>query len=396
MILFTNHSDFIPIIKQLKEYNIVTFSAQFAKTLNNLDIGAKSLADFITPEMNSDSKDLAAITLLNFFQYEYATELGGIRGEWLINKMPGYLYNRLDDMALILITLDKLMPELVVVHNDIEPMNRMICLWAELRGVPALHIPHSVYLENGGVSKIGTDVHDLITASYAVCNGPFQMKWFIDRGMNKDNLFLTGLLQFDKLAEHKFSKRDARSVLGLNQANPVITYMSSWRQDTNLLGCHDGVEESYENFLKAVKELEGYQYIIKCHPNANTLEWHKEKAKEYGVKCIVLKDHLDPVLSASDLVISYGASNVVLEAATYNNIKIAVIGDELAFPSDDEIYKIKDGEIAESIKMLLSVKKVDYTKFLKKYFFGIDGNAHLRIAALIDKICKLSKSTTVN
>ena len=116
-------------------------------------------------------------------------------------------------------------------------------------------------LETSGTGEIGSDVHDLITASHVVCNGPFQAEWFLNVALIKIIYILTGLPQFDKLAKHKFTKEQACRVLGQTTNRPVVTYMSSWRQDTNLLGCHDGVEESYKEFLMPQKNYQKFNIL---------------------------------------------------------------------------------------------------------------------------------------
>lgn len=387
MILFSFQPDFIPIIKELKNYQIITMHPNFTKMLADIDISAKSLSEFVTSESFEKSKIIAAKKMVEYDRdYQLRGDIAENELSWFTRNALGYFYARLDDISVILLTLDEMNPDLIVLHNDVEPMTRVLALWAKSRNKPCLHIPHAVYLENGGRGEVGTDIHDMISASHVVTCGPYQTNWFVKRGVNTDNIYLTGLPQFDKLYNRKFNRNTACAVLGLTTQRPVVTYMSSWRQDTSLLSCHDGVEESYLAFLETAKQLEDIQFIVKCHPRGNNTKQHADLAKERGVRCIVLQDHLEPCIAASNAIISYGASNVVLETATYGTANIIVVGDDKAFPKDDEIIKCNPENLTDAVKFSLSNPVQDYSEFLRKYFYRIDGNNYLRIAELIRRL----------
>lgn len=387
VILFSFQPDFIPIIKELKNYEITTMHPNFTKMLADIDISAKSLSDFMTRENYEFGNLIAAKKIAEYDRdYKQIGFTGAEEQEWINEKALSYFYSRFDDIAGILLTLDEMNPSVIVLHNDVEPMTRVLALWAKKNSKPCLHVPHAVYLENGGRGGIGTDIHDMISASHVVTCGPYQTNWFAQRGMHTDNIYLTGLPQFDKLYNRKFNRNSACTVLGLTTQRPVVTYMSSWRQDTSLLSCHDGVEESYLAFLETAKQLEDIQFIVKCHPRGNNTKQHADLAKEKGVRCIVLQDHLEPCIAASNAVISYGASNVVLETATYGTTNIIVVGDDKAFPKDDEIIKCNPENLTDAVKFSLSNPVQDYSEFLRKYFYRIDGNNYLRIAELIRRL----------
>lgn len=388
MILTSFQPSFIPIIKELKNYEIVTMHPNFTKMLSDIDVTAKSLSDFMTEENFELSKLTAAKKLVDYdTNYQLFGSVGEFGTKWLQEKSLMYFFSRIDDLSAITLTLDRINPGIIILHNDVEPMMRILALWAKSRGKPCLHIPHAIYLENGGRGAVGTDIHDMITASYVVTSGPYQTDWFMKRGMNPDNIFLTGLPQFDRLAERKFDRNKACAALGLEIRKPVVTYMSSWRQDTNLLGCHDGVEESYLAFLNAAKEMPDIQWIVSCHPRGNNTKQHIDLAKENGVRCLVIGgNYLDQCITASNVVIIYGASNVVLETAVFGNANIISVGDEQAFPYDNEIIKSSLDNITNSVQTALSNLIQDYSAFRRKYFYRVDGNNYLRIAELIRKL----------
>jgi hypothetical protein len=195
-------------------------------------------------------------------------------------------------------------------------------------------------------------------------------------------MHITGLPQFDRLQKPVVDHARACQLFHLSPTKPVIVYMSSWRQDTNLLGCHDGIEESYLAFLNAAKVLPDLQYIVKCHPRGNNVAWHVQEAEKLGVKCAITDQHLDVVLNASDVMFSYGPSNVVLEQATLGNSHLAVVGDAMAFGFDPVVVKCSADsmQIADVIRVCLQQPVPDYQAFVQRYLGVLDGQAYKRIA----------------
>ena len=161
--------------------------------------------------------------------------------------------------------------------------------------------------------------------------------------------------------------------------------MSSWSQNTNLLGCHSGVEETYHNLLSALHEFKELQLVVKCHPRGNNVEWHMQEAAKTNLRCVVTAEHLDTTLMAADVVLSYGPSNVVLEAASIPNLRVAVTD---GFDDDPEILTIGSAtkELMVGIATALTQPAPDMSRLLHKYLGQLDGQAAMRIANLIRKL----------
>jgi len=387
-IIFSTQPNLLPIMRVLApKHQLYTLHAQFSKLCEDSGITAPFVASLATATTQRDA--IAAASKAHNELYALRPQLEALpagMNTWLAGGgLAEYFYPRLTDLAMALQSVELAKPDLLVLHNDVEPLHRMLSLWAKAHSVPVLHIPHAIYLETDERGAAGTDVHDLVTASHLAAAGPFQAQWYRERSPELA-IYVTGLPQFDRLAKPRAIDRTrAAKLLRLDPAIPTLVYMSSWRQDTNLLGCHSGVEDTYTAFLQAYKQLPDMQLIIKCHPRGNNTEWHAKTAEALGVQCVVTAEHLDPVLTVADLIFSYGPSNVVLEAATLRHSKLLVSS---GFPNDPEI--VVAGEEVDSIFAGIAQAALaplpDYTRFLAKYLGQLDGQAHQRIANLCEMI----------
>ena len=396
-IVIAPHSLFLPVVKQMvadigKELPIYALHPAFAKNLQDIDIAAKSLGDVVDQEVRARSFQEAA-RVLSTVRRPRAGPDGLDEGAlaFLENGLAGFLYPRLGDLALLALSLDKVQPGLILLHNDVEPMMRLAALWARAHGVPCLHVPHAIYLDNPGRGPAGTDVHDLISASYLAAAGPYQRGWYEERGAVPDNIRETGLPQYDKWAMIKFGHEQARAILKAERLRPLIVYASSWRQDTNLLGCHDGVEESYRAFLQAACSIGGAQFLVKTHPNGRNDDWHLEQAKAAGISCMVTSMHLEVVLAAADVVVAYGPSNLLMEAASIPGLRLLCIG---GFADDPEVLSIPEEAdqskqtqlLAQAIGKALSGQQPNTLNFRLKYMGVPDGQAYLRVAKFVGEL----------
>jgi len=387
---------FIPLAKILHQqgHTIVGMHPNFTKMLNDQDIPAKSLPEFLDGKYHFEALNYAARTLGTLgngrFSHDFPANMTSGARNFVSKSLPAFLYSRLGDISTFVSMIEKYSPELVIVHNDVDPMCRSAAFWAKSHKIPCLHIPHAIHMDIGRGKATNSDIHDLITASHLAVAGPYHAKWYLDRGANPKTMRVTGLPQHDKLAKITQNRSRSCSLLGLDPNKPIVTYASSWRQDTNLLGCHDGVEEYFVKFVSAIALLPGIQTVIKLHPNGTgSAQWHADRAKEKGIHCLVLAAHLEHVLAVSDALISYGPSNILLEASVYSDVRlIATHG----FFGDEEIAKLgeeaKEDEIAGGIRAILSAPVLNYSALRSKYFGRLDGGATARIVQYIEEICK--------
>lgn len=380
IVLTSSGSTLLPVIKLLAEKGcgFVTLRPEYAQTLKNLDLPAKAAAELATPDVRRRGFGEAAKLLRTVKKFPK----DGLRPDaltYLDADLHGFLMPRIPDLSILPLVLDGAGVDLVLLHNDVEPLTRLAALWARKAGVPCLHVPHAVYMDEDDRGAPGEDVHDLITASHLAAAGSFQREWYGERGFPTSGMRETGLPQFDPWATMSPDRERARRLLKLDHHRPVLTYFSSWGQQTNLLGCHAGMEQTYIAFLDAIREMPQFQYIVKVHPRGNNLPFHGDAAKAAGVRCVLTATHWNIVLQATDALLSYGPSNVILDAAHLPGVRLMATH---GFRREDVVRKT--GTDAAGMRLViveaLARKQPDATEFLFRYAGIPDGKAAERVA----------------
>ena len=286
-----------------------------------------------------------------------------------------------------------------VVHNDVEEMTKCFCLFAAAHGIPAVHVPHAVYLD-WGHGPLLHDVHDVVSADWVCVAGWFQAEWYKARGARK--VAVTGLPQWDGHAKSA-AERDRVTAcrrLKLDEKRPVVVYYSSWAQQTAAAGFHNGIEVAYRAMLKlakAAKEAGTWQLVVKTHPHARVenAQWHGQQAAEAGVSCIVADQYLDLCLQVADVCVAYGTSATVMESAVYGTPLVSIAG----FADDEAV--LTTGDAAESIgpaieQALSPAWQQRYAelrpRFVEKYAGRVDGQATARVVEHVARLTGRGKA----
>jgi len=389
-ILVSGHRFLVPVAKVLsKKFDMICLEKLGAETLNNIDVECKALGDFANIVLAEEAFLEAAKVLNATFSPMSFDGLGSGPSKYLEEQVRAFLYPKLADLALLVLSLDEAKPDLVILHNDVENVARTVALWCQKRGVPFLHVPHAVYTKVTD-GEVGTDIHDIVTASHLVVSGKFQHDWYKMRG--QENIRETGLPQFDGWAGIQQDKRRALRLLQLDSSRPVISYMATWRQNTNLLGYNDEWADQFVTFLNAVNMFnDEIQLVVKIHPNSQEYgpQAHADILRNMGMNCVLMvQHHLVVALQAADVVFAPYGSNTLIEAAHLPHVRLMTSGGGRAFLDDDVIIKAGSNmrEIAASIERALSAPPLDTTAFRAKYVGISDGKAHLRVAGYAEEI----------
>ena len=144
-IILTSQKDaFLPILKQLHQagHTLIATHPPFAQTLKEMDIPVRSLAEFNNPNIQAQAHNIAG-QILSVVKAP-VNSLGPGALEWMRENLKGFLYPRLADVILFTVLLEVAKPDLIMVHNDVEPLLRAASMWGKGKGVPVLHIPHAI------------------------------------------------------------------------------------------------------------------------------------------------------------------------------------------------------------------------------------------------------------
>jgi len=403
LILLGDHPPFLQLCKILsREGHRFATLGGFSQVLTDLDIQSRPLSDASQGLQDQALAEAGRILTTAMVSPIRQDGLGPGPSRFIQNQLAPFLYSRLADLAMLVLSLDIARPSLAILQNDVVPINRAVALWCKARSVPCLHIPHAIY-QNVNRGPAGTDVHDLITASHLAMAGPFQRGWYQERAMMqqaKVEVRETGLPQFDQLVKElkRVDRKRAQRLLKVDPLKPVVGYFSTWPQHSNVSGISDGWQICYLEFLKAAKRLQkehGVQFIIKLHPGGGEQNWtwHVQAAQQTGLKCALTPGaytshtHLAACMRASDLWLAYGGSNSVIDAAHVEGLRLATTH---GYNEDEAVLKIP--EMADSIYQMigdaLSKPAPSVVKLLAKYIGNPDGQASERIANWVGELVR--------
>src|SRR3990170_3321884 len=296
-------------------HELVSSHPGLTKNFNDLDIPSKPLSDFIKPDDKINALNYSSAVLGKMIDrsYDGYVNFSDKVKLFMTNNIPAFMYSRLADLSIAVTAINNYDPDIILVHNDVEPITRTMAAWASGNGKPCLHIPHAVYMDVGRGAP-GTDVHDIITASHLACAGKYQPEWCEERGFTPDNIREVGIPWLD-------------------------------------------------SFAKTVP------------------------AKDKGVNCIVTATHLEVILQATDLLISYGPSNIIFEGSFFPGVRLAV---SHGYEHDDEIIKIGENaasiQVAETTKNALGAESQNYTGFRYKYCGITDGKSAKRVVGFVEEL----------
>jgi len=326
------------------------------------------IIDLLVDEMRAEG-------IRNYNAYE------GVRKLFLSNVFQNLGQSAMQIRAWERVAQDFKKVSICITHEDVMCNTKTMCQFWRSKGVPTLHIPHAEYIDIWR-GPVGTDVHDEVSCEWVATAGPYQRDWYIARGADPAKVRITGLPHWDTWKKIP-DRREARDVLKLDQDKPVVAFMSSWIQATNALGLHHLIEKSYTAFLELTKNAE-WQGVVKLHPGAGqgSADWHIKTANDMGASVLITPQYLDYVLAASDLIVSAGASNVVIEAALCGVPAVCTYG----FPDDEQVGTFEPEDLGQAIEAALCAD-VDLGPFLAKYAsMGNDGKGKERVLELVREI----------
>jgi hypothetical protein len=386
-VFLSAHLPFVSVARELhrRDHELIVSHPQFTKTLRDQDLACKALTEFATRQMHQKAMNSAAEVNAKVHGRKCKSNglLPPVKG-FINSALAASMYAELGDLALFAISLEEAKPDILILHNDVEPLMRAAAFWGKAKGVPCVHVPHAIYQN----TENKNDIHSIITASHLASSGPYQSGWYTERGLKKEAVRETGLPQFDDFAQLPLDRDRSRDLLGLDRNHPVICYASSWRQDTNLLGMHNGVEEVYQAILACSKQMKDVQFLIKCHPRGNNAQQHLQLAKKAEVKVAITPHHLPQCLMASDLVFAYGPSNILLESSHIPWLRLAATS---GYEEDEEVLKIPSDPpnislMIEALYAALQRPLVDTSGLRQKYLGRCDGRNFLRVCDYVEGV----------
>lgn len=287
---------------------------------------------------------------------------------------------------------------LVLVENDVRPLQRAAIQTARMHGVPTLCLAH-------GVPSL-VNLHDRVHADVMAVYGERCRRWYRAAGVEDDQLAVTGAVPFDLHYQlrKRGSKVEARRKLDLPPDRPVVVLATTWRSGLYLREYAYEVERVVEDSFRALGAVQNrlnFQLVLKLHPSDPYAE--SEYARVAG-RCgatihsfypreFNMPQTLAPLLAAADVLACY-QSTIGLEALLYGAgvISLSLHVPEVCFIEAESVLKADSGQAFEDAlwQLLEADRDQDRGAAMERdlchFNAGNDGLATERVCALIDRM----------
>ncbi|MEM2619605.1 MAG: CDP-glycerol glycerophosphotransferase family protein, partial [Candidatus Hadarchaeales archaeon] len=330
-------------------------------------------------------------------------------------------------------------PDVVVVLNDIDPGCLYFVRGANRLGIPTLLIAEGIYfgklskrigpayfktvLKNllfsgnvryslklelrkiasilSGNPEPSTDKWGVGCSKIAVW-GEYSKRCFEMKGIPPERIRVTGNPLMDELVEMKFNPGEIRKQLGVPRRAKLIVYASSNPIDINYW-----TEKESKEFVRLLNRivlgLKDCFLVIRPHPTEREERYLRYlKSEDLSRTLVSKKENLYEILAATDILIT-DISGVGSEAAVMGKPVIVVNLTGKPYPTEQyPALLMREGvavevrrkdELLPTIERLLNKKSQNELmknreKFVRKYFYRIDGKSSERVAKLIEKMVK--------
>jgi len=277
-------------------------------------------------------------------------------------------------------------PDVVVTIDDRSPFGKTVNVVSGSLGVPTLIIQHGIVADHPIYGPICSD-------KMAVFGDAFKDA-LVKRGVNPEDIVVTGQPRFDVLVNTKYDKKWIYEKLDINKEKGLIVFASTDLSD-------DEREMTVRELFIAMQQFPDKQLIIKPHPSDDGVMF-VELVRKFNSDAIVVHDYLYELLSACDVLITTW-STVGLEAMILDK-PIIVINlmnrpDMTSYVESGAAVEVnKPGTLSGIIEQILyddaTIQRIKEGRdqYVSDYTFMSDGKASERVTKLIremivEKIC---------
>jgi hypothetical protein len=324
---------------------------------------ARSLAEVLEPA------DLAAVERLVIERSAEQCARAALGVEGALDRAIGKPVRIYEDLALrfpeicrqvlaVTAAVRKLSDEgrlrLLLVDNDVRPLQRAAIEVARARGVPSLCLSH-------GLPSLA-NLHDEVHADLMAVFGERCRRWYAAAGVPSHRIVVTGAVILDAHygLRRRGSREEARTLLGMPADRPVVTLATTWRSGLYLREyLYDPAEVVSETFssLARAQQKSPFSLILKPHPSdPYSDEAYGDLAGREGLSIAAIPPRennmphaLAPILRATDVLLCY-QSTIALEALIHGArvISLSLHVPELVYGEAASIAKAATGAGLES------------------------------------------------
>ncbi|NHJ20060.1 MAG: hypothetical protein EAX91_03880 [Candidatus Lokiarchaeota archaeon] len=351
------------ILKSDKLFNSIRYKSDISTSIKNLNTIIKCIIQnriLLKRYKNKITKNLEyqSLNLKNLLKIYY------LKGHMIdLIRTYNVLLNFLQ-------FIKKNPPKMVVIANDFMGTMKLITSYCKLKEIPTLFIPHAAI----------PIIEEMVTKNdvkYYILGGESDKKYYIQKGVNEQNIKVTGIPRYEYFHKNKF--------IELSEVRDMFDgrkYEFNKEKFTILLTTNPIDDESNEKIIsvvaKSLKQLNLEQnFLIKLHPREDGYI-HKKICSNLGINPIIVKDvRILDIIKSSNLLISQ-KSTTILESMLVGTPVICLDfinktfreTSKYSFLDEKFLYIVYDQEILlDKIKDLSSNENLarNYTIKLKEY-----------------------------
>ncbi|MHA2067536.1 MAG: CDP-glycerol glycerophosphotransferase family protein [Candidatus Thorarchaeota archaeon] len=361
-IIYTQGShNLVPLFDHLKEtYRFVIGHPTIAQIARDMGVTVANMEDALSPALLEQSR-LRAMWLQQGIQHELLygslmnidTSYPALSTPALQQWFPLLTSELMTGIITRLRALDTVVNEHgiagVLVHEDVTAEGRSLVALGRKHGVPTMHMPHA----NHFIQPDTGDIHATTRAEFLGVAGNYMYNWYKIAGVADERMTRIGSPNLDKIYEEaeRIDQPHARRCFGFDQEKPVWLYATSWAQTTDAWG--EGQEDLFTGtkwFLQAAREA-GAQVLLKLHPheNAEHAQRYLELSEKAGLYSVLTSHYLTHTLSASDVVITQGSSNLAVQATIMGKPVVEMLQPGTKYPEQYNIPGSWGPDLAQAV-----------------------------------------------
>jgi hypothetical protein len=353
----------LPLMEALmEEYRFVVGNTVIANTAKDMGMEIAVMEDAFDPTL-MDQVKLKTLWLQQRIMEELSSgslvsldpDVEALRPPALQQWFPNITFDTIHAAILRLRAFERIIEEHgiagVLVHDDVTIEGRSLVAIGEHHGVPTLHIPHA----NHFIQPNTNDIHTVTRAANLGVAGNYMYNWYKTAGVDPERMTKIGSPQLDEVYRdaERLDQPHARRCFGLDEDGIVLLYATSWAQQTDAWG--RGQEDLFEGtkwFLETAKQNNA-QVILKLHPHEgeqNAVRY-KEMAESSGLYSVLTSHYLPYTLSACDVVVTQGSSNLAIEAGIFGKPTVEMFQPGTKYPEQYNIPGSWGPDLGEKIKI---------------------------------------------
>ncbi len=373
-----------PIIKKMKEKALVVkrdgFTNNVAEKLKQNNIGYNDIESYLT---KGSLKNIRKAKESFKAKYKALLKTGEFDRRKLKYLFLIYFPEMIRYIEIVNNILSVEKPKLLAVMNEITTLGNIAVHIAKQKGIKTLCIQHGA---------IGNDPGSFVpvSADKVAVWGNSSKEILMKEGTTEERIVITGAPQFDNLKSINYNLTDEIiNEIYLDKSKKYVLLTSQ-----NL----PNMKETVRHLCRALKSIPNVQLVIKTHPAEYSTKKYKNIMKEFGIKGVVTKKYLYPLMKECSVMITI-SSTTGLEALIMGKplITINLSGKPDVMPyaeSGAAIGIYKPENIMPALKSILedqAVRKKLAKKakmFIYEQCYKLDGKASERIVNLIKEMTK--------